>query len=749
MKKFISMTMAAIMAASIVPSTAFAADPIEINEVKIVGEDTISKNDSGVFKESELQMEVEDAWYSSDSVGETVQFSVILDKAEWKPDVETASIVSTTVKDYDANTNVSIELVDEDEIEVTMKNIKFKEEDKIYVKLSPLYIELTSKSVGTKATVKIDGDEDFNIPASAVKETVFVEISDADIAVSIDEITEVAVEDYVALKEDIEIEGIATSIVTGQEFKLVLNNDFEFYAGKMTATGDYTFDFENCDNNEVIIKTTKAVAKDEIFRINGEDIVIEAVDAKAGDIAKITVKAIKDKDVTGSFSTTSKAINVIEVVADKVKVFIDEDEDIPVMYSGVDNEFNNEDHDALKVTIEEVTVGSWDTKDAWSISLPEGVYVTNETKNQILSWNMKSTKFPEGIPTMFEDAYANKNRGDFEGFEFPRNSIEIDKNEKAKIEFTLNLIAEPGFEGDVDLTFDNGEFKETVTIAKFVKPYNIEVKQNDVAVDYRYTALESGIIVTEPEEDLWVNGTTFDFKVEKDYIKFEDTEKYISNFDVKENSKSAVGFTVKEQSDEEPFKVEIKDLSVYMDRNLPAGGYDLEVLTSIDDKLFEEKLLSKDNKTYDDVIDEDKIVIENFINIVTGDADTFVTKVEVPVGKDYIKAGDKVFALDVPAYINAENYTMLPVRAVAVALGIDNDAIIWNAETHTATIFYGSRIISMTVGADVMTVNGTTIPTATSVEVINGRMFIPMRDLATAMNARLDWDPVTRTAYFN
>jgi hypothetical protein len=55
----------------------------------------------------------------------------------------------------------------------------------------------------------------------------------------------------------------------------------------------------------------------------------------------------------------------------------------------------------------------------------------------------------------------------------------------------------------------------------------------------------------------------------------------------------------------------------------------------------------------------------------------------------------------------------------------------------------------MTVGADVMTVNGTAIPTATSVEVVNGRMFIPMRDLATAMNAKLDWDPVTRTAYFN
>lgn len=737
MKKFISMTMAAIMAASIVPSTAFAA---EANKITTVGEIEWSVDEAKnkpVIEDVELQITLKDEFnHSFSNTNEVFEFELDFENAEagldsgcfpnagiglYRNGTKLTDVIKINVEDYDKKDSHF-------EFTVTEQDANLLEGDMIVITFNNF--NMTKYSKDTEATVNVSGDfgEAKDLLLAGVYGNVLTLEYD-------DELVEVAEEDYKEVK-DITIEPKVGKFATGDEIKVKINSDFEI----MSITNDMitggTLKTDSWKENEFVIIT------ENVEEIEISDMVIEALDsAKPGDIGTITVRC-KDYE--------SASINVIKVVADEIKVTVDEDEDIPVMYSGVDNEFNDENHDALTVTIEEVTIGSWDTKDAWSLTLPEGVYVTDKIK--INSWNVEPNYDRYGYysaPVMFMDAYSNENRGNFESFEFPRYSFSVTKDEKAKIEFTLNLIAEPGFEGDVDLTFDNGEFKKTVTIAKFVKPYNIEVKQNDVAVDYRYTALESGIIVTEPEEGLWVDGTTFDFKVEKDYIKFENTEKYISNFDVKENSKSTVGFTVKEQSDEEPFKVEIKDLSVYMDRNLPAGGYDLEVLTSIDDKLFEEKLLSKDNKTYDDVIDKDKIVIENFINIVTGDADTFVTKVEVPVGKNYIKAGDKVFTLDVPAYINAENYTMLPVRAVALALGIDNDAIIWNAEAHTATIFYGSRIISMTVGADVMTVNGTTIPTATSVEVVNGRMFIPMRDLATAMNAKLDWDPVIRTAYFN
>ena len=744
MKKFISMTIAAIMAASIVPSTAFAANE-EIAKIKTVGaikwnteEAKAKKNLDAV----ELQISLKDFSHSFNNKNEVFELELDFDGAyvtTYNPGQYEMNeyTLSGVYRDGVRVDGPKIYLNAHDEKDTTLEfeihenGFDFHKDDKIIIVAKDLRMDRYSE--GAKAVVDVTGDfgEATDLPVAAIYGNGFkVDYSN--------KLTEIAVESEKELKT-ITIESKVGKFSNDEEIKVKINSDFEIskFEATMIEGGIYK-DGSFKDNEEFVI-----IPFDDSEEITIKGLEIESLDeAKPGDIAKFEVRC-------KSYDTAY--VEVAKVVADEVIVTVDEDEDVPVMYSGTDSEYTNLDcgdsHDALTVTIEEVTVGSWDTKKAWSLTLPEGVYVTDKTK--IDTQEHISTDKYSSLTTLFEHAYADKDRGNYEGFEFPRHSITIDKDEKAKLEFTLNLVAEPSFEGNVDLTFDNGEFKETVTIAKFVKPYKVEVKQNDVAVDYRYTTLESGITVIEPEEGLWKNGTEFDFQIEKN-IKFEDTEKYVSNFDIKERSGSTVGFVTKEQSDEEPFKVEIKDLSVYMERNLPAGGYDLIVQTNIDKELMSEEIFGSD-KIYDDVCDMDNWneKFENFVNIVTGDADTFVTKVEVPVGKDYIKAGDKVFTLDVPAYINAENYTMLPVRAVAVALGIDNNAIIWNAETHTATIFYGSRIISMTVGADVMTVNGTTIPTATSVEIVNGRMFIPMRDLATAMNAKLDWDPVTRTAYFN
>ncbi len=745
MKRFISMTMAAMMAVSIVPSTAFAAN--EIAQIKTVGdiewnvEEAKSKPEiEGV----ELQIKLKDFSHSYNNKNEIFDVELEFDGAYintynsenfsmhdksiagvYRNGVKLASEIYLKPHDIEDTTL---------EFEVRECGEDFREDDKIVFVATDLNLKRYSE--GAKATVSVSGDfgEAENLPVAVVVGNGFkVDYSS--------KLTEIAEESEKALKT-ITIESKVGTFSDDEDVKIKLNKDFEIanIIGTMIIGGD--LNLSSIEENEFTITPINGVKE---ITISG--MVIESLDtAKPGDIATVEVKC-KNYDAA--------TIDVAKVVGSEVKVTIDEDEDIPVIYSGTDSEYTNLDcsdsHDALTVTIEEMTAGSWDTKDAWSLTLPKGVYVTDKSK--IDTQEHISTDKYSSLTELFEHAYADENKGNYEGFEFPKRSITIDEDEKAKLEFTLNLVAEPGFEGDVDLTFDNGEFKETVTIAKFVKPYKVEVKQNDVAVDYRYTALESGITVIEPEEGLWKNGTDFGFNIERNKIRFEKGENYKANYDINnEADRFSVGFTTKEQSDEKPFKVEIKDLSVYMERSLPAGGYDLVVYSEIESELEKEFLFGAPTDLNNlDIIDDDNwnVRFENFVNIVTGDADTFVTKVEVPVGKDYIKAGDKVFTLDVPAYINAENYTMLPVRAVALALGIDNDAIIWNAETHTATIFYGSRIISMTVGANVMTVNGTTIPTATSVEVVNGRMFIPMRDLATAMNAKLDWDPVTRTAYFN
>lgn len=743
MKKFISMTMAAIMAASIVPSTAFAA---EANKITTVGEKKCqwsvdeAKNKPAI-KDVELQITLKDEFnHSFSNTNEVFEFELDFENAEasldngcfptagiglYRNGTKLTDVIKVNVEDYDKEDNHF-------EFTVTEQGANLLEGDMIVVTFDNF--KMTKYSKDTEATVDVSGDfgEAKDLLVAGVYGNVLTLEYD-------DKLIEVAEEDYKEVK-DIAIEPKAGKFTTGDEIKVKINSDFEIMsiANDMITGG--TLKADSWKENEFVI------IAENVEEIEISNMVIEALDsAKPGDIGTITIRC-KDYE--------SASIDVIKVVADEIKVSVDEDEDVPVMYSGTDKGDSGlnttKEHKALAVTIEEVTADSWDEKDAWTLTLPEGVYVTNIEDADMKSENMNFTGYPSGPMNMFKDAYK---KGDFEAFEFSRRSFTVNKDKKATLEFTFELIAEPGFEGPVELTFDNGEFKDSVVIAEFVSPYKVEAKQNDVKIDYRYTKLDSNIVITEVEEDLWKDT---EFKFEVDHMSFEDTTKYDANFDVKELKSlknDELGFKITEQSDEEPFKVVISDMSLYMDRNLPAGSYDLIMNTTMSDAFMDAALFgttkSIGEELFDGADEFDVVAKEDFVNIITGDADTFVTKVEVPVGKDYIKAGDKVFTLEVPAYINAENYTMLPVRAVAVALGIDNDAIIWNAETHTATIFHGSRIISMTVGADVMTVNGTTIPTATSVEVVNGRMFIPMRDLATAMNAKLDWDPVTRTAYFN
>ena len=748
MKKFISITMAAIMAASIVPSTAFAADE-EIATIKTVGAiewNTEKAKTKPEIDGVELQIKLKDFYQSYQSTNEKFELTLETNGASVANDTSSFTdlidLTSSGSGVYRDGTLIGKVFVEPYELEDTTfdfviqeNGYNFVEDDKIVIIINDMKMDRYSE--GAKATIDVTGDfgEVSDLPMAAIYGNSFkVDYSK--------KLTEIAVESEKTLNT-ITIESKVGKFSDKEEIKVKINSDFEIskFEASMIEGGTYK-DGSLKDNKEFVI-----IPSDDGEEITIKGLEIESLDgAKPGDIAKFEVRC-KGYDTA--------YVEVAKVVADKVTITVDEDEDVPVMYSGTDIidiglDTDNKNHKALAVTIEEVTVDSWDEKDAWTLTLPEGVYVSNIEDADMKYENISFTGYPSGPMKMFKDAYK---KGDFEAFEFSRRSFTVDKDKKATLEFTFELIAEPGFEGPVELTFDNGEFKDSVVIAEFVSPYKVEAKQNDVKIDYRYTKLDSNIVITEVEEGLWKDT---EFKFEVDHMSFEDTTKYDANFDVKELKSlknDELGFKITEQSDEEPFKVVISDMSLYMDRNLPAGGYDLIMNTTMSNAFMDAALFGSAKSIGEELFDSadefDVVAKEDFVNVITGDAGTFVTKVEVPVGKDYIKAGDKVFTLDVPAYINADNYTMLPVRAVAIALGIDNDAIIWNAETHTATIFHGSRIISMTVGADVMTVNSTTIPTATSVKVVNGRMFIPMRDLATAMNAKLDWDAATKTAYFN
>ena len=610
----------------------------------------------------------------------------------------------------------------------------------------------------------------------------FAEVKDTGIKASVKKVADITEEGISALEKDLKIEANVGKFKKGQVFTLKLSSGFEF--NKLNNGTDYVVvdadDYTPATNTngtyakgekEVTIKVTADDNTTDTITIKAADLVISAESAKVGAECKLTVKAVKNG--SAGFSDTADAIVVAKVVADAITVSVDEDEDLPVIYSGVNvkNEgiTDDSDHEALEVTLEEPTAGTLDAKKELTMELPDGVYVTNVKFGDVDFIEGKDKTVAE---TVFKAAYK---KGDYETFDFARRTLKAtDENtdkDGGKLEFTLTLVAEPGFTGDVTLKVDGAgmDKAQEVKIAKFVSPYTVEASQNDLIIDYRNTKVPTNIVVKEAEDGLWKNGSEFRFSLDRN-IDTEDDATYTvddkSDMEVKK-IKNDLGFRVDKESGDAA-TVTISDISLYMSRSLAAGAYDLQLDTTGSDAFMKQNVYSNiaapatgktDERTvayqyYNNDDNFKHVVKEGFVNIITAGRDqddaSFTKKVVVPVGEKYIIAGEEQVALDVPAYISAAGYTMLPVRAVATALGINNNNVLWNQASRTVTILYGQRIITMVAGQKVVTVNGNTIPASATVQIKDGRTFLPMRDLATALGVTdITWDAATKTATMN
>ena len=798
MKKFLSMVMAAAMVVSLVPATAFAASGDVKATAKIVGsknytQDEIeSKTINKKVKGPEAQLTFTTADYASTSKT-AVKYTLSLDNANfYKSGTEIADKgkITVTLKGDktvpkqvgESDKDVEFEDVYDSGNTVKIASVKFTDNDEVEVVIdgkmergTVLAFDLTSvmdkTTKGKQAKVTIESDD---ITISNGSDLTYASVEGKGIKASVKDTVDVAPEEMVELKE-LKIEpavgdNIGAIIKTDGKLKLKLSSGFEF-AGKKTdlkfSVGNPTID--SFEDDEIVLNIGDVIRGADVLKITG--LKVEATSAKAGAVA--TLKVYADGNDTVS-------VEVAKVVDSAVVMSVDKDADVPVIYSGVNVKntgiTSSSDHEALEVTVKETFPGAWDDAKDFTFKLPQGVYIADV--QSISADNMQV----DNVQTWFEGAY---DKGDYETLTFKRRTwTETDpsKKDKAELKFTLVLVADPNFEGDVTLTLTGDALKEQkVTVAKFVKPFTVEAKQNDMQIDYRNTKVPTDVVIKEAEAGLWDKNVTFALSLDK--INFDDDAKVTvddkSGLKVKDakTTKGVVTFKVDSKSDDKPAEVTVSGLTLFMDRNLPAGAYDLDVFSPV--------MLGADNGSRESVADKKGTIEDNgflsqdifgkstskrvvadvnddfysttakagFVNIITAgreDTDSFTTKVVVPVGEKYIVSGENKVEIDVPAYINANGYTMLPLRAVAVALGINTNNVLWDQNTRTATIMYGSKIINMTYGQKVVYVNGAMIPATASVEIKDNRMFLGMRDLGNALGVTdITWDQATKTATLN
>lgn len=360
----------------------------------------------------------------------------------------------------------------------------------------------------------------------------------------------------------------------------------------------------------------------------------------------------------------------------------------------------------------------------------------------------------------------------------------------ASFNMKFNLSVDPAFTGDIKLSVVGGGQAEGDTpdtlIAKAVAPFEIKTQTTKVDLGYQdYNTAD--IVITETKPGMFLEGKQAVLNLVAPYgtqeVGFSEAKFDVTGgeLEVKEKAfkvnNGAITFDINKASYKNPSTITIKNVKIGSTRSVPFGSYSLSlsgkaVINNYDDakNIADDKsfaLTATGSKETPSLINQSNTSyyeVKDYVNVIT-ETGTLNQTVKVSVGEKTVLVGDKAIDMDVAPYIQASsNSTMVPLRFVSVALGVDSanvanpdesNKVTWDANSKTTTIYYGAgtgqKIIQFQAGSNIMVVDGTRIPMEYGVkaEIKDGRMFVPFRALGQALGIAVTWDANTRTAIYN
>ena len=754
MKKKLALLMAAIMTVAMVPMTAFASTKLTaVDEISTAAGDDheftstveLSKNDDQVdvtnvydkdgVKVFDVQLKLTNGKFAKNDDDEYV----MNEKGKFP---NKKGVVAVDVKN-DTTATVSLNADIFNKNNNNGNNAGLKEACVLDI---VAYAVETGDVVATFTSNVTQFKKASEVIATAYKDEVAIEIE------GVRTFVEDATKDQDTLK-DITINGLVNDAIDGKkEITLKLSGNFEFVTSTIEES-DFSFLNSNATvsikekDKDTIKFTINDLEKDQLTKLTISGIDIKTTKkCNAGDKATITVS---------SKSFDSVKLEAARMVEEAVTYTV-EDEEVPTIWAGKDyNKDSADDTNTLEVAIEENTGDILNTSRKATFTFPEGIEVV-------------------GIDVEGVDEESAKTKYEFK-YEIDENVVDIwnygEDEESDETDMTIKFIlnAAPTFSGDVKVTL-GGEFDDVeLKVAEVKAPYTVEAKTSEVLIDYRYVPVNE-IVITEAEEGLLEDGDVIALQVEK--MDFEDAGSYevtTGDLDVDvtindgKNDVAQLEVEVKDESTEAS-TVTISGLELYLDRTLPVGGYALQNVKA-DNILWENSTDKKgedDKDSYEYVPEANQAsnglfkykevtCNDKYVEVVTSGRDnddsTTNRKIVITIGATTMAVGTQTITLDTPAYINAENYTELPLRAVSEAFGA---TVGWDDASRTVTVMMGQRIVSMTIGSKTMYINGTPVQMNTAPEITNERTFVPVRDLANALGiSKIDWNEASQTVTLN
>jgi len=417
-----------------------------------------------------------------------------------------------------------------------------------------------------------------------------------------------------------------------------------------------------------------------------------------------------------------------------------------------------------KITVKENIPGSMIAGRELTVLLPEWVKINNVDKLKGFGFKYDADED--------EDAYDD--------LEYATNKNEIyfvipsciDNTVNSRYEFELELSVQADKSGDIVAEFFGaGKEKQELVIATAIAPVTAEVAVSDLKIGVQDQPAPD-IIITETKKGMIDDGSIYSANVDEDASKppyyelaatggskltvslpknFEwagvpTVEVTEGNLEIGKSSVdgNALNIPIKSSSTK-PSTIKITDVKVTLDRTVPEGPFDATIGGNAIVKNF--------NKDIDAVLStpvlfaKSSVVKFHFADVITPAPGEIRATTTFTIGSTtytVVEAGVAVEkTMDVAPYIK-DGRTYLPVRFVAEALGVSADNIIWDPVNATVTIFKGDRIAQMTIGSNILLVNGVQLTMDAAPEIVSGRTMLPVRWMAQALGATIEWDPETQ-----
>ena len=755
MKKKLALLMAAIMTVAMVPMTAFASTKLTaVDEVATaVGEDHVFTSTVELVKSND-QEDVRDVYTDADGV-EVFDVELKLTNGKFEKNRDGSYPFTDTA--YNTKGVRKIVVQNDTTATITLNAAVFNKVDTSTTKACVLPIKAYAVETGDVIATFSSNARGFKsaseVIATAYDNNVTIESEGV--------VTFVEDSDRVKDLKDISIDALVLNAISdSNDITLKLKGNYKYAmkdtdvkVGILNEAGATAKPTINDDKDELTIDLGN-LDKEILTKITISGIKLEAEKScNAGDVATITVSS-KDFD--------SVKLEVAKMVEEAVTYTV-EDDDLPTIWAGKDYDETN----TLEVSIEENTGDILNTSRKATFTFPEGIEVEDIVVKHVVGEN---------------DLKEGETYDDYKfEYEIDENVVSIwnygESEESDATDMTIKFIlnAAPTFSGDVKVTL-GGEFDDVeLKVAAVKAPYTIEAKTSEVLIDYRYVPVNE-IVITEAEEGILEEGDKIYLEVEK--MDFEDSGKYeVTTGDIEvdvtidDNDDNTAQLVVEVKDDStEASTITISGLELYLDRTLPVGGYALKNVggwNNTDNKdrenkacnilwenSFDKKDTDGDRLGYDEngIFKYSAVTVnDSYVEVVTAGRDqddsTTTKKIVITIGATTMAVGTETVTLDAPAYINSDNYTMLPLRAVSEAFGA---TVGWDDASRTVTLMMGQRIVSMTIGSKTMYINGTPVAMNTAPEIVSERTFLPVRDLCNALGiTKIDWNEASATVTLN